>query len=31
MQYIGEMGEIEGYEEELYNGDCQLAFSYPDI
>lgn len=27
----GEMGEIEGYEEELYNEICQLAFSYPDI
>lgn len=27
----GEMGEIEGYEEELYNEITQLAFSYPDI
>lgn len=27
----GEMGEIEGYEEEFYNEICQLAFSYPDI
>ena len=25
------MGEIEGYEEELYNEITQLAFSYPDI
>ena len=28
---FGEMGEIEGYEEELYNEITQLAFSYPDI
>ena len=27
----GEMGEIEGYEEEFYNEITQLAFSYPDI